>query len=532
MYIMMRRSTKKVLLFLSCIFLFLLGYWVFKNSLNIPVIKEQSLIACIPVNTNKPLAAVVGIRDFKHTYNRIKTTNFYKSLINEDEKETGFKIAHSIDSELADKLNVLKKETLLAVYGKKVEELECIVISRIGSMTKLKHALYKISGKAVPSHEKYKGKTINKYHENLYYSMFSRIMVISNSKNMIKKVIDIKNPDSELNNFIMSYPWVKDKMDLSSDVYIFSSSKPAIEIINEIAGKKFKFQTLITYSAESYIYSELFFNKGVYMKSYSREDKSSGDMLHRTPVAIRFLPGKLLIAGFNAGIDTGLLKVLRYINIDVENDFIPYFADEFGYAILGPSVHTINLALPGLVIYGQVKDSESYGKIEGKIKEALGLRMEKAKYSGVKYNTASIPVFMGQNIEICTIGLKVKGKRFIAVTTSKKITEDIIDIVKGKKKSFKSSPSWREISRFLPKKFSNFSFADLNALSRTVGMFIARYTANRPLENLLKRDPFSWIGPTGSTRISDGEYLEVYTYIPMQDLTVSVWEQILEALPE
>lgn len=530
---MLKRSTKRILALVCLIILLAAGYWGLKYRFSLPEVKGKTLLTYIPGRIkNKPLNFVIGVRDFKNVYKDIKSTNFYKAFI---ECEL-YKQHPSLDTII----DTVGKEFIFAAYGSGCVDLEYVFILRIQDKTGLKQLLYDIFKKDITVVQTYRDIEINAYSNKDFYVVDSGIFIAANSVDLIKNIIDIKKQVSGLSNFNAIHPWVEEKMDSSADGFTFTSNREIVNLINDVAEKRLKFQTPISGSLAAYTFHEFYIDRGIFIKSYSKSQNIKIQPALSVPASIRFIPARVLLASLNTDLDIGRwtadlsnnqsFDVFRYLNIDFKKDFVPYLGKEYGYAILGPSAETIKLALPGLILYGETKDQESQNKLEDKIKEILNVEMEEIEYSRLKYNSAKIPVFLGQKIEMCMVGLKVKGKRFIAITTSKKITEDIIDLSRGKKSGFKKSPEWREISRFLPEKFSILSYADFNALTRTVGLFIAGLRGDNDLENFLRKDPFSWIGPTGSASIFHEKYITVHTYFPMQDLTLDMWKEILKSL--
>ncbi len=526
MFIMLKRSTKRVLISICLISIVVLGYWGLKYKFNLPEVKGKTLLTYIPGNIkNKPLIAVAGINNIKNIYGLLRTTNFFKALINS--KLCNFP-SHSIDKIMG----IIGKEIVVAVFGAKYEDLEYVVVSRVHDITGLKEFFYKTFGRSESIVQKYRNVEIN-FNNKVFYCIFDGMVIKANSVNLIKDVIDIKNQVSTLSNFNSVHSWVEEKMSSSADGFIFTSNREVAETVNEVAREILEIQTPTNGFSVPYTFHELYINRGLFIKSYSKLENEKAVPLSSIPTAIRFIPTRILLANLQTNIDIKKWEdnLSRYININFKEDVMPYLAQEFGYVILGPSRETISLAFPDLVVYGEVKDAVSQNKLQENIKKILKVKMDEVEYSDLKYNAARIPVFMGQKIEVCVVPLKVKGKRFVAIATSRKVAEDIIDVISRRKNSLGGSSVWREISRFLPEKFSIFSYADLNALSRTVGLFIASLSRNEKFGNFLKCDPFSWIGPAGSASIFSSTCLTVHTYFPTQDLTLNMWKKILESLP-
>jgi hypothetical protein len=526
---------KKYILIILALILIIAGLLLYKKQIRPPEVKGKTLLMFVPARFEKePLAAVLGINDLKQTYQLIEKTNLSKVF-----KESRLMSLVSNKKPHDKLLELIDKDSVVALYGNRYKDLKYLSISRLSADAVLINFINRyFSGNKLI--EKYNDIEIYSIPEMGYYAILPGMIVSAGTKEIIKEVVDLKNNISKIKNFNAVYDWVENEMDLSAAGYLFTSNEQSYALINEMLDQFLYMNNILTGASLPAMYHEFRFKKGLYVKSYGKfKSGSEYDLAAASPKAIKFIPDKILLANINMGQNfrkfdewSGKNEILDYINDELKNNILPYLGRETGYAIFGPSAQSMSLVMPNLVVYGEVKDSQSQEKIYSNIKNIINVDMKKISHFGMEYDYAEVPLFFGQKIVVCMIGLDVDGKSFLAITSSKDSVEDIIELYKGKELGFADSPAWREISLFIPEKFSGFSYADFNALSLTVGMYIAKMRRNEELEGFIKTAPLAWLGPSGSASLFMEDHIEVYSYFPVQDLSTGMWKKIIVALEE
>jgi hypothetical protein len=529
------RFNKKYILIIFILTLIIAGVLLFKKPARPPEVKGKTLLTFVPARFEKePLAAVLGINDLRQVYQLMEKTNLSKVL-----KKSRL-VSLLNDKKPHDRLlELIDKDSVVVIYGSKYKKLKYLAISRLSADATLINFINRhFSGNKLV--EKYNDIEIYSIPEMGYYSILTGMIVSAGTKEIIKEVIDMKSGVSKIENFNAVYDWVENEMEISAAGYLFTSNEQSYALINEMLDRFLHMRNILTGAGLPAMYHEFRFKKGLYVKSYGKfKSDYEYDLAAASPKAIKFIPDKMLLANINMGQNfrkldewSGKNEILDYINDELKNNILPYLGQETGYAIFGPSAQSMTLVMPNLVVYGEVKDPQSREKLYSNIKNIIKVDMKKISHLGMEYDYAEVPLFFGQKIEVCMIGLDVDGKIFMAITSSKDSVEDIIELYKGKEAAFAASPAWREISSFIPDKFSGFSYADLNALSLTVGMYIARMRRNEELEGFIKTAPLAWLGPSGSANLFMENHIEVYSYFPVQDLSAGMWKKIIFALEE
>jgi hypothetical protein len=235
--------------------------------------------------------------------------------------------------------------------------------------------------------------------------------------------------------------------------------------------------------------------------------------------------GQLADSGDIAGSD----MLPRELYADIKENIIANVDGEIGYSILGPSGESEDSLLPGMAVNFRVSNKDNAEKISGYVKEMLGSQMTTGEYSGIPYSEVSIPLLFGQKINVSLATIKYGGNIYVVTASPAKSLFKIIDIAAGKSKSLKESPRWRGVAKFLPDTYSGYSYVDANAVSNTVGVFVARLRRDKALENFLASAPLSWVGPSGSAVTLNEAGATVHTYMPMQDLSREKWDEIIKS---
>ncbi|MFH1414849.1 MAG: hypothetical protein ABIH89_02030 [Elusimicrobiota bacterium] len=546
---MMRRSTKRFLFFILILTVFPVFFLFFKH------VPDHNLRACrdffeyIPEKAGKKqLLAVICLGNPADIYDRIQNTGFHGALVKsplwkheKTEKLQKLSLPDAKPGVTSTILKILNNNMLIAVYGSEYDKLEYALITKVKGVPGVKALAGSVMEWENTVQETYRDIHINSLAENLCFSLSGNLIVVTSSIELHKAVIDMKTGYEDAGDINSGYPEAAGKIDVSADCFIFLSNRELHAVLSGVLREFTGIHVDFRDPGSQKTCHNILFDRGLVIRSLLRDSTArKPEEDSAAPVSVGFLPGHILMAGISTryepeelsdSLERSAYGILGYLDIDVKKDVIPDLSGgEAGYAILGPSRDIVGSALPGLIIFGQVKNRESIDRLTGVFKDSLNSDVKEMEYSGTKYLVAEIDLFMGQKAEICLLSMQLKKKQFVVVATSGKIVRDVIDHASGKKEGFIRSPEWREISRFLPDEFSVFSYADVNALSGTVGLFIAAISGNSRLEAFLKTAPFSWIGPAGSASIFSDEEIEIYSYFPVQDLNQDSWTVILESL--
>jgi len=535
MYIIMKRSTRRALTAAAVIVAAGIALWGIKYSFKVPVIKTESLLSLIPEKfSGKSIVGVIGVNDFHQVYGDIKKTNFFEALKNSD---FYLKLTNnsSFNEEKEKKiLQHIGKEAVFAVYESE-GKLNFLLLSKINDKTGLKELAVNIKNNN--SSVEYKNVKVNTAG-NFYYCLENKIAALSETEELIYQYIDVMKNESKEKNFTAAFPWVESVMDRSAAGFTFISKKELSENLSRYSQQKFNFKEYAGNSPNQ-VYQEYRFDRGFVAKSYVRKREAGGESETGEAHSLALLPHRPIVAGAVTSVNfkeqwkkinrTGYVSVLNQ-NVDVKEKIIPEFSGELGYAVLGPTSESLNSALPVMAVVAFTKTFEGTELIKEEVFNLLNLDPEQTEYKGTSYEKAEFPLFFGQKIQICSVSLKYKGRNFIAVTTSEDALQTIIELSKGKGRSLRKSSAWKDISGFLPSDYSSVSYADINALLGTVGLFLANIRGNTELTDFIHAGPFSWAGPLGSASISSGEYTIISSYLPVRDLSIEKWDEILSAL--
>ncbi|MDA3792696.1 MAG: DUF3352 domain-containing protein [Elusimicrobia bacterium] len=562
MFIMMKQSTKRALIIIGAVAVVGVVAWGLRYNFSMPALRGDTLLTYVPHKSpGGSLAGVAGINRLADKYYEIKKTQFYKSfragelynLLKDNASFEGVMNSGQINLNVRDELDTQKvmdiigDKFIVALYRAKPEP-EYIIISKIDDKSGVKSVLYNALKNSELTVDNYKGTGIDAYSRSGYYSLYKGYLVAGNSIGLIKKTMELIAGEESVTNFNSVYPQIEDSMDANADGYIFTVNKELKNIIEKYTDNQWQSPKLKT-TKGLYTYQEFYNRDGIYIKSrgyFAEKENDKNSPQKSTPktgesesLTINLIPGRPLVAGAlnNTGSSLkdydrlgGKETVGRELYDRIDKGIINNIDGEAGYAILGPENEDIKSILPRLVIYLKVKNRAAAEKISGHVEDILGVEMKDKKYKDNSYKTASIPLLFGQKIKVSICSLKYKGNVYFIIASPFDVLEKVIDISRGELKSLKESPEWREISKFLPKKYNGYSYADVNAVSNTVGVFIAKLRGKKELENFLKTAPFSWIGPSASVGSADDDSTIVHTYIPMQDLSRENWDKIFESV--
>lgn len=555
---MMKQSTKRFLVISAMVMAIGLFYWGIRYEFHLPEIRGRTLLRYIPseISKRKALIGVVGINNFEDIYKRLRSTNFLKSFINSElytylSEISGHDqklktLRHNLNAGISFKevMDIIGRKFIVAVYKSDSDTPDYILVSSIKDVTGIKEVFYRALENKELAVSEYLNVNINVYSEKYFYTVLEGTFILGSSLDLIKRVIDIKKNQSKLSNFNTVFPWVEEKIDASYDGYIFSANKELSNMAGNLIPKSNFYISRVGEPAVSFTLQKFKFDKGLFVKSFGKLKKKKP--LPRIKEAlsasksIGIIPDRPLLAGgsnsFNTDSSLGesisgtILNYFKQRNIDLNEEILNNLGSEVSFAILGPSPESINMALPGLLIYFEIKNKEKQQEIYEKLEKIFNIDATEEEYSNIKYKKVEFPVFFGQKIQVCAVPITIKGKYFIALITSEKIIEYVINLTRGRGKSLVRSPAWKEITNYLPREYLSFSYADINGLTRTVGLFVANLRGNSKLESFFEIDPFSWIGPSGSVTTYSQNLLIVQTYFPMQDLSSDKWKEIFKSL--
>ncbi|MEA3506087.1 MAG: hypothetical protein U9R36_01115 [Elusimicrobiota bacterium] len=512
--------------------------WGIGYRFRMPAVRGKTLLTYVPSESpGGKLAAVAGINNVKDIYKDIQKTNFYKSLIESNLSSLKNIKEKKFDAEVSDIMNVIGRQFVGAVYSAS-PEAKYIVIGKIRDPEKVSSVVNALSDSEIAADE-HNGAGIGTYKEKGFYTFFREHIIAGNSLELVKESMDLISGDDSITNFNALYPHIEEEMDPGADGYLFTQNKELAKIADEYSNKELP-SSALDKAGRAYTYREFFLNKGLYVKSVSYSDryKEVSSKSGESPSAtLNLVPQRPLFAGAvnkagqlaDSGKIAGSDMLPRELYIDIKDKIIENVDGEIGYVLLGPSKESADSLLPGMGIYLRASSAESAGKIAEYVKSMLGSQMSSKEYSGVPYSDVLVPLLFGQKINISLATVKYKGNIYVVIASPAESLYKIIDISGGNSRSLKESPEWRGVVKFLPDNYSSYSYVDANAISNTVGVFIARLRRDEALENFLESSPLSWIGPSGSAVTLNKESTAVHTYIPMQDLDREKWDEIISS---
>ncbi len=546
--IMMKRSTKRILSVLLITAVVVILIWGIKYRFHAPSITEQTLLTYIPGELSKKqqLIGVIGINNFEDIYKNIAKSNFFTSFSKSGiyERMLELKFAEVTETDINLIMDVIGQELIIAAYDSTGREHSAdiphfVMLSKINDPMGIKNLIHQILKKDEATVVTHLGVDIDIFGEFGFYSILNGIFIAGNSMELIKSVIDIKKNVSIIGNFHYFYPWVEEKMDLKSDAFIWTSRDNILEWTRRVIPEKFNIINFTKHPI-SHTYKEFFIDKGIYSKTYHKLTEKVEVLDPSSAFSLSFIPTSSIVAGIAVGVnlmeawqrisDSGFAELLSAQAVNFERDVFPEFKGEFGYAILGPTIDTIESIFPSIIIYGEVKNKGSAERISVMIENILQVDMKEENHLGISFKSMRIPLLLGQMIEMSVLPLKMKGRNFIVIATSREAVKNIIDISKGKAESLKQFSSFRELAKYFPKNYSFLFYADINVLVATVGVFAATLTGRTELRNFFETNPFLWVGPSGRAGYYSEDFLIFYSYIPIQDLEEENWNNIFKSL--
>ncbi len=556
MFIMMKQSTKRALILIMVLIITGILIWGLGYKFNLPAVKGDNLLTYLPHKSpGGSLVGVVGVRGLSDKYFDIKKTRFYKSFLESKlykvlKKNASFESAlknkqldinFTGDIESRQVMEIIGKSFIVAFYGARPNP-EYVIISKVKDKSQIKSILNDVLKNSDLTVDSYKDRGIDSYSRDGYYTLYNSHLVAGNSMGLIKNTMELISGSENVTNFNSLYPELEKGMDVGADGYIFTVNKELKKIIDNYSNNTEALSALRK-TEGVYTYQEIYFKDGIYIKSrgsgsVKKEETKSGDLKNVRSLTLNLVPQSPLLAG--AVNNTTVLKnydkigsrniVGQNIYHRIDKDIISNIDGEAGYAILGPEEGKMSSILPGLAIYLEVKSSDVAQKVSANVEDILGVEMKSKKYKQNSYRSASLPLLFSQDIKISRATIEYGGKIYVVIASPSRVIEKIIDISRGRQASLKKSSAWRGVSEFLPKKYSRYSYVDPNAISNTVGLFLAKLRGNKDMENFLNTAPFSFIGPSASAGSIDDGGTVVYTYIPVQDLNRENWNKIFNSL--
>ncbi|MFC2091307.1 hypothetical protein ACFLTD_00860 [Elusimicrobiota bacterium] len=522
----------KYILAVTALLMLCSGYIVIKQRsiLN----KRRSLLSCVPVKfSDRDNIFIFGIKNAPRLCNTMRKTRFFQVMkksqyfprIERSIIKTGIYNNDKVDQII----DMSVRDIIIAFYKNSNETVSFAIIAnvcRLKKLIELLDELYLSENKKEA--DTYNGLRIYRSANNHAVCIYKGIFIVSNETVLLEKIVDLKKGLTPEVSFDTVYPWVLKGIQRSSDMFLFTSNNIMAKYIAEFIKKYFDMdvreRVLISHTLH-----EIILDRGIYINSYSR-DPAARKSAASFPLSIAFLPEKIILGG--ASVDMNIPSwildyISRYTESSIDKSVIEETVKDSSYAILGPSVENINSVLPRCIYTFQAGNEILRTRIQEHLQKIFNTDFRKEIFNNIEYSFTELFFHVFKKIQICITKMDLKGKIFIIFTTSREVMEDVIRDCYGMGRFFIDTPVWKEYKKFFPKYFSSFVYADVNALIRTVGMFIADMSEEEKYVNFLDSDPFSWIGSVGSVTVYKEGYVDVHTYIPMQELSVDKWRDLI-----
>lgn len=538
--IMMRRSTKRALSGVAALALVILLVWGMVRVADFRA-PGETLLSIIPSETRKTgtVIAAIGVNNLERVYSEVISTSFYEALKESGlyQKLTGGLLTDTeAESEVpAQKekiIGLLGKKALVSFYGSPAAGYSFLAVSRIGDLTGVKELIH---GAALDKDEIYSSHRdvpIILFSKEGLYAFTDGYLLLSSREELLKASIDLIKEENASGSLHAAHSWMEEKLGRESDLFAFISNKEASRSFGPLASPAIR---------SEFSFYEVTFDDGIKIRSFYPHSAEAASRVRFNDSALGLIPRSPILAGAISGVDVrekyesissdrGMLPLSSMVDedLDIQRDILPLLGSSFAYALMVPSEESRAQALPVFMILAEAADKGALNQLYKLTEKILGIDMITEKYEGIEYKRANFPAFLGQRLEVSAVGLSAGSKHFLALTTSEMLTEKIIDLSTGKGESLKTSPEWRGISRRFPSHYSGISYADMNALLGTAGLFYASITGREELRGLIQAGPLSWAGPLGSAVNFESGFRVSDSYLPIQDLSIQKWSQILE----
>ncbi|GEM_PF-3450099 len=516
MFIMMKRSTKRLLMIVAALILAGVLIWGIKYRFTLPQIRGETLLRYVPSESARenPLTGFVGINDFMGLYSDLQGTEFFNLLTENgyfDLKNHGY-ILENMTEEAAEK--IMGRKSILAFYGSGHDK-DFLFISRIKDIRGLREKVFELYGLAEEPAEELDEVNVYRVEDGVYISFEDELFISSDRVEMIERVYELKKEDGRIANINHLYPWVEEKMDLSASGFTFSLRRGDCVISRWIPLQTFIF-------GEGPQYSDIYVNEGVYSKIYRKADFQPG---LTDDLTFSVVPQKAILASagslqnisraYSNLSEKGLFSIIEGAGLDIENEVLDVFGDRYGYALLMPPAGE-EISLPGIVLFAQVEDGRALSKLEEAVGSALRTEMSRGEYEGVEYKKAGVPLYLGMKKVLCAAELEYGEKRILVLTNSVSAMEDVIDTSSGRTQSLDESRQWERLYGELPGRNSMISYLDTESFASTVGVVTANLLGERDVAGLIGSDIFSFISPAATAVTYDGDFSVTHTYFPLK----------------
>ncbi|MBN2406757.1 MAG: hypothetical protein JXJ19_03570 [Elusimicrobia bacterium] len=521
-------------LFLPAIFLLLAGSVLLLHRLGWHTLSDNcSPLSCIPgkLPGGGRLVLVAGMNDPGKFFSAFLRTGAGSALAETDTVKNIHKILPGI-SEAADTdacTGMLGSFAAAALYVFEEEKPLWLAVTVPDDIPKMERIL----AERYPAQEDIvtvSGNVDIYGSSGMYYAVTRGNFLISNSAALLKNAaVTSENGKGSFHDKIQHLEDIKNP---SCDLFTYIYSRELADLLKVIYKDTNLF--FLAPSVSATVYQEYFFGSGIKIITYMWPGKREYS-LNRESVLVNALPERPILAGAVTGmlrkkdiLNNKNSRILNYLagkGIKIKEWMPDYIGDEAGYSILGPSPATINTALPGMIFYIEIESREKAEQIYSEMENMIGMNMNEKTRSGKKFKDIEIPVIFGQKIQLCVFPVRIRKREFLCIVTSEDIVDEVADMTGGRRRVLRESPYWARVSGNMPGKYSSFSYADINALSATVGLFIADIGVPG-LKGFLATSPFSWMGPAVSATVESPGHSAVHTYIPIRDLDREQWDDI------
>ncbi len=518
MYIMMKKSTKRILAAAAAVIVFLMLVWGIKYRFGLGPAGEP-LLSYIPsyAGDEAPLSLAAGITNPGGVWSDLKRTNFFSAL-----EQKGF---YSGDSREKIILGSIGRSAAAAVYASPEGDSFYLLISRLRGPGRVMRGIHRHLSSEY-SEIKQHGETGVYQSGDVFYAVSGRVFLASNSMDLIQKSIKLKNGSGPQESFNCVYGWVEGRISRRRSGFIFTS------------GDNFKYAAAMLLGRESLLvnedsgtdaYREFYFDRGIKVTSYKPVSRE------RTPRGRSDALGLITEEAVFAQAFTDIDFAEAGRNLFHRSIIDPALSDEFGKAVsvlgregaiaLTPS--RIPSAFPGIVIIAESMPG-AYREARDFIERALGVSLRSASSDSFDYEYGRLSLLFTR-LDISMGRLKSGRKEFIVIASSRDLFEKTAGVAAGKDKSLKQSSFWKETEKHIPSRYSSVYYADVGMFASAAGPFLGEFLSETGTVSFLAVRPLVWLGPVGGSSVEGREETRSYSYIPVRDLETEQWTDIISA---
>ncbi len=520
MYIMMKKSTKRALTAAVAVLVVLLAVWGIRYRFSVLSTAGEPLLEYVPssLEDRVPLSLAAGISVPSGIWSDLKKTNFFSAL-----EEKGF---YTQDSREKIILNAIGRSASAAVYASPQGDTYYLLLARLRGPSGVIRRLHRHFSS--PENEiKQHGEVGIYQNGDIFYSISGRVFLASNSQELIKKSIDLKEGVRPAESFNCLYGWVQERMSRRRSGFLFTSGENFKYAAALLLGPEF---LLIEEDAQQPdAYREFHFDRGVKVVSYKPLSRERGTLGRAR--TLELIPEDAVLVQASPDIDfektAQTLFDRRIIDPALSGEFkkaVSLLEKEAAIAVDSPRLPSV---VPGILILAEASPG-AYAPVRDFIQRSLGISFRSASYDNVEYEYGRLNLLFTR-LDVSMGLLKSGRKEFIAVASSRELFEKTAAVSAGKEKSLKHSGFWKETEKHIPSRYSSAYYADIEQFIASAGPFLGDFSSEAGTLSFLAVRPFRWLGPVGGAAVAEKDALRSYSYIPVRDLEENQWAEIISA---